>query len=123
MNKLILLGNLTADPEIKTYPNGSFTTFTIAVSDGWGDKKKTYFVQCVSSGKTGENLAKFFEKGKQILVEGKVYTRKNDKTGYEELRVNVYKFFFVGPKDTAKTTPPVTTAPPANDYDDGDIPF
>ncbi|KKL76891.1 hypothetical protein LCGC14_2040300, partial [marine sediment metagenome] len=67
MNKVILLGNLTEDPEVKSYQDNSFTVFCVAVQDGYGDKKKTFFFDCIASGKTGENIAKFFEKGKPIL--------------------------------------------------------
>lgn len=95
MNKVILLGNLTEDPEVKSYQDNSFTVFCIAVQDGYGDKKKTYFFDCVASGKTGENIAKYFEKGKPILVEGKLYTRKNDETGFKEIKISIYSFSFI----------------------------
>ncbi len=49
----------------------------MAVQDGFGDKKKTFFFDCVASGKTGENIAKYFEKGKPILVEGKLIGQKD----------------------------------------------
>lgn len=99
MNKVILLGNLTADPEVKTYNGNSFTVFTIAVSDGSGDKKKTYFFDCISNGKTGENIAKYFEKGKPILAEGKLYTKKNEDSGYEENKISIYGFSFINGAD------------------------
>ena len=95
MNKVILLGNLTEDPEVKSYQDNSFTVFCVAVQDGYGDKKKTYFFDCIASGKTGENIAKYFEKGKPILVEGKLYTRKNDDTGFKENKISIYSFSFI----------------------------
>ncbi len=105
MNKVILLGNLTEDPEVKTYRDNSFTVLTIAVQDGYGDKKKTFFFDCIAHGKTGENIAKFFEKGKPILVEGKLYTRKNDETGFTEIKISIYGFSFInGVGDGKKTS-------------------
>ncbi len=95
MNKVILLGNLTEDPVVKSHRDNSFTVFCVAVQDGYGDKKKTFFFDCIASGKTGENIAKYFEKGKPILVEGKLYTRKNDESGYKENKISIYSFSFI----------------------------
>ena len=67
----------------------------MAVQDGFGDKKKTFFFDCVASGKTGENIAKYFEKGKPIIAEGKLYTKKNDDSGFKEIRISIYSFFFI----------------------------
>ena len=78
--------------------------FCVAVQDGYGDKKKTFFFDCVASGKTGENIAKYFEKGKPILVEGKLYTRKNPESNYKENRISIYAFSFIpGGGDSKKT--------------------
>ncbi len=95
MNNFQLMGNLVKDPETKPASgNGSFTTFCIAVNDGFGEKKKTYFLECAAGGKAGENIAKFFHKGKQIIVEGKLYTAENRKSGFQEIRLQVWKFHF-----------------------------
>ena len=105
MNKLFLLGNLTEDPAVKKYHDNPFTVFCVAVSDGYGDKKKTHFFDCIASGKTGENIAKYFEKGKPILVEGKLYTTKNKESGFKEIKISVYGFEFLpGGGDGKKTT-------------------
>ncbi len=126
MNKVILLGNLTADPEVKTHRENSFTVFTVAVPDGYGDKKKTYFFDCIASGKTGENIAKYFEKGKPILVEGKLYTRKNEDSGYKENKISIYSFSFINGGGDGKKKKKNTKKPreeETNDYDDDDVPF
>ena len=124
MNKVILLGNLVEDPEVKTYKDNSFTVFCVAVPDGYGDKKKTHFFDCVASGKTGENIAKYFEKGKPILVEGKLYTRKNDETGYKEIKISIYSFSFInGSSDgKKKNTNKSRQDKPAKDVDE-ECPF
>jgi single stranded DNA-binding protein len=95
MNMFALMGNIVKDPEVRGgNGNGSFTTFSIAVNDGFGDKKKVYFMECAAGGKTGENIAKFFKKGKQIIVEGKLYTAKNKQSGFNEIRLSVFRFHF-----------------------------
>jgi len=124
MNKVILMGNLTADPEIKTHDENSFTVFTVAVSDGYKDKKRTYFFDCIASGRTGENIAEYFAKGKPILVEGKLYTRKNPDNDHTEIKISVYGFSFIngadgGKKGTSKKTS--TKKKQEEDYDD--VPF
>ena len=124
MNKIILLGNLTDDPEVKTYKENSFTVFTVAVQDGYGDKKKTYFFDCIAGGKTGENIAKYFEKGKPILVEGKLYTRKNEDSGYKEIKISIYSFSFINGGGDGKKKKKNTKKPREEEekgYDD--VPF
>ena len=120
MNKVILVGNLTADPELKTYAGDrSMAVFTIAINEGFGDKQKTYFINCVASGKTGEAIAKYFTKGQTIIAAGKLYTSKNEDTGYQETRVAINEFNFAGPK--------VKKDEPGNDKHDDvpmdDVPF
>jgi single stranded DNA-binding protein len=95
MNSLVLMGNLTKDPEVRPASgNGSFTTFTIAVADGYGEKKQTHFYDVAAGGKCGENIGKYFKKGKQIIIEGKLYTGKNKQSGFDEIRISAYKFHF-----------------------------
>jgi single-stranded DNA-binding protein len=95
MNNFQILGNIVKDPEVRGgNGNGSFTTFSVAVNDGFGDKKKVYFLECAAGGKTGENIAKFFKKGKQGIFEGKLYTAKNKQSGFNEIRLSVFRFHF-----------------------------
>lgn len=83
-NKVILLGNLTADPETRTTPNGqSLASFSIAVNRSYVDRDgnrqdQTDFINCTAWGKTGETISKFFTKGRQILVEGRLQQRSWD---------------------------------------------
>lgn len=77
MNKILLLGRLTKDPEVQYTQDGKvYARFTIAVDrppnkDG---KKEADFLQCVAWSKTAELVGNFFAKGKKILVEGHVRT-------------------------------------------------
>ena len=74
MNKIILTGRLTKDPELRFTPgNGNaVSSFSIAVDDGFGDNKKTYFFNIVVWGKTAEAVANFTHKGSKVLVNGKL---------------------------------------------------
>ena len=111
------------DPEVITHGENSFTVFCIAVQDGYGDKRKTCFFDCIASGKTGENIAKYFEKGKPILVEGKLYTKKNDDSGFKEIRISVYTFFFINGSDNSKPKSKKPTKKKEESHDYEDVPF
>ena len=70
MNKVILVGRLTADPELKT-GNTSFTRFTLAVDRR---KENTDFINCVAFGKTAEFVSNYFKKGQKMGLEGRIQT-------------------------------------------------
>lgn len=91
-NKVILMGNLTRDPELSyTRNETAFAKFTIAVDQGWGEKKKTAFVDCVIWGTRAEPFHRFHKKGHQALVEGEI-TQDNwedKKTGQKRSKLLV----------------------------------
>ena len=74
MNKVILLGRLTKDPDLKfTAGDGkAVSKFTIAINRI--KKGEADFINCVAFGKTAENIAQFFTKGKQICIDGSIRT-------------------------------------------------
>ncbi|MBR0231515.1 MAG: single-stranded DNA-binding protein [Clostridia bacterium] len=78
-NKVILVGNLTADPELKTTPSGvSLTTFSIAVNRRFaksGEQAQTDFFNITAWRQTAEFVTRFFTKGRPILVCGSLQTR------------------------------------------------
>lgn len=82
MNKAILVGNLTKDPEMRTTPNGvSVTSFTVAVQRRYKDADGNYqadFINCVAWRSTAEFVAKYFTKGSRIGVVGTIQTRTYD---------------------------------------------
>ena len=84
-NLVVLTGRLTADPELKTTPNGiTVTTFSIAVSRnyGSGEDRQTDFINIVAWRKTAEFITKYFKKGSMIGIEGSIQTRRyQDKNG------------------------------------------
>jgi len=82
MNKVILIGRLTKDPEMRTTPSGVATTsFTVAVNrafTGQNGEREADFLNCVSWRKQAENIAKYCVKGTQVAVEGRIQTRNYD---------------------------------------------
>lgn len=82
MNKVILIGRLTRDPEMRTTPSGVATTsFSIAVQRNYanaqGDREAD-FINCVAWRKQAENIAKYCTKGSQVAVDGRIQTRNYD---------------------------------------------
>lgn len=78
-NKVILVGNMTSDPELKKTPNGvSVTSFSIAVSRRFvkqGEQPQADFINIVAWRQTAEFIARYFNKGKPILICGQLQTR------------------------------------------------
>lgn len=81
-NKVILQGNLTADPATNTLPSGdTVANFSIAVNDTYADaqgqkQEVTDYIDCKAYRRNGENIAKFFQKGRPILIEGELKQEK-----------------------------------------------
>jgi single-strand DNA-binding protein len=108
VNKVILVGNLTADPDVKATPKGMYianmrlATNTYAGKDEAGKSKEhTEFHQCVAFGKTAEFAGQYLRKGRSILVEGKLQTRSwEDTAGQKRSRTEVVvdEIKFVGGK-------------------------
>lgn len=75
MNNWVGIGRLTKDPEVRYTPEQmAVAKFTVAIDDGWGEKKKTNFIPVTVFGKTAENCEKFLAKGRRVAVEGKIQT-------------------------------------------------
>jgi len=77
MNSVILIGNITRDPELR-YSTGMNQTaicrFTVAVNDGYGDKQRTSFIPIVVFGKQAENCDRYLAKGRKVAVNGRIQT-------------------------------------------------
>lgn len=83
VNKVILVGNVGGDPEVRYAPNGNaFANITLATSESWKDKQsgqlqeRTEWHRVVFSGKLAEVVGEYVRKGQQLYVEGKLRTRK-----------------------------------------------
>ena len=72
MNKCILLGRLTAEPEVRFTQSGKqITDITLAVDDGFGENKKTSFINCTAWEKKAEIIGNSVSKGQKLLVVGR----------------------------------------------------
>ena len=82
MNKAILIGRLTRDPELRTTPTGrNVCQFSIAVNRTYtsaSGEREADFINCVVWDKQAENLARYQKKGNQIAVDGRIQTRNYD---------------------------------------------
>lgn len=70
LNKIIMIARLTRDAEFKTVGETNIASFSIAYSTGYGDKKKSNYIDCVAFGKTAEVVKNYTKKGSQIGLEG-----------------------------------------------------
>lgn len=95
LNRIILMGRLVADPELKQTPNGiSVATFRLAVDRNYQSKnsneRQCDFISCVAWRQTGEFISRYFSKGRMIAVEGSLQTRSyEDKTGAKRTAYDV----------------------------------
>lgn len=97
LNKVILIGNLGKDPEVRSLPSGQpVATWTMATSRRWRDKngqkqEQTEWHQIVCFGKQAEIAGQYLQKGKQIYVEGRIQTRSWDdrNTGEKKYRTEI----------------------------------
>lgn len=104
-NKVILMGNLTRDVEMRTTQSGqTVANFSLAVTRSWRDQNgaqqdQTSFINCVAWGKPGEIIAQYVQKGAPLLVSGRLDQRSyEDKEGNKRQAVEVVveDFNFVG---------------------------
>lgn len=129
INKVILMGRLTKDPELRYTNNKTpVCSFTIAVNNGYGEKQQTDFINCVAWNKTAEFVAKYFIKGRMIIIaDGRISTRswetQDGKRAYAtEVIANEVNF---GESKTSPqlNTPQTAAQPPMQDDDDDFTPL
>ena len=133
VNKVILLGNLGKDPELRYTPNGSpVANFTLATNEAWKDKdgnkqEHTEWHRIVIWGKLAEVAGEYLRKGGQVYLEGGIRSRTyKDRDGNEkstsEIRVdNMVMLGRKGEGGSGEGPRPVAEKPP--EYNDDDIPF
>ena len=89
LNKVIIMGRLTADPELRQTPNGINTCqITVAVNRNYaqGQERQADFITVVAWRSTAEFISKYFSKGKMIIVEGSLRTRTYDDKRYPDVK-------------------------------------
>jgi single-strand DNA-binding protein len=144
VNKVILVGNLGKDPEVRYMPNGNaVANITLATSESWKDKQtgeqkeNTEWHRVVLFRRLGEIAGEYLKKGSQVYIEGKLQTRKwQDNSGNDryttEIVANDMQMLggrggggsagFSADSAPAQSSQPAPAAAAAGDFDD-DIPF
>ena len=109
MNKVILLGRLTRDPETRytQTSNMQVTSFTLAVNRRFvkqGEERQADFINCVAWNKTAEFVSKYFKKGQQVGIIGRIQTRNyDDEQGIKHYVTEIIaeEVYFAGDKKDA----------------------
>lgn len=127
LNKAIIIGNLTRDPELKAIASGNkVCTFSVATNRTYKDangtrQEKTDYHNVVVWGKTAENVATYMKKGSQILVEGRMETRSWDDaaTGTKKYRTEIIADTVqFGSKNSGSSSPSSATSTPKKSEDE-----
>ena len=137
INKVVLLGRLTKDPELR-YAAGSGTAvcrFTVAINRQF-KKDETDFINCVAFGKTGETITQYLTKGRQIAVTGSIRTGSYESNSGEKrytTHVVLDGFEFIGNSNSSNSDNAGTWNQPTDNsemgfgdmtpVDDGELPF
>jgi len=132
VNKVIVLGNLGKDPELRHLPNGdAVCNFSLATTESWKDKDgnkqdKTEWHNVVIFRKLAEIAGEYLKKGRPVYIEGRLQTRKwQDKDGKDRYTTEIVadQMQMLGGRDEAKEV--AKTSAPKTNFDDmeSDIPF
>ena len=140
LNSIIIMGRLTADPELRSTSSGlSVTSFTVAVDRGYvkaGEEKKADFIPVVAWRQTADFVSKYFRKGSMIAVQGSLQSRSyEDKNGNKRVAYEIIadQVSFCGSKADSGTgsydsvSPSSSNNSRADDFssvvEDDDLPF
>jgi single-strand DNA-binding protein len=152
LNKVMLIGNLTRDPELRVTPKGTaICTFSLAVNrkfrdESGADREEVTYVDIEAWGKAGENISKYCTKGRPLFVEGRLrldqWEDKNTKEKRSRMKVVCENFQFLGSgggrseggnggeggegrsnSPTPRSAAPSRPAPAAQENLDEDVPF
>ena len=145
VNKVILVGNLGKDPEVRYSPSGSaMANVTLATTESWKDKQtgekqeKTEWHRVVFFNRLAEIVGEYLKKGSQVYVEGRLQTRKwQGQDGQDRYTTEIVanEMQMLGGRagggtsdwgasqdSGASQSAPASSSPPADDFDD-DVPF
>ena len=139
INKVILIGRLGSDPEVRYTPSGvAVANFNIATSEEWKDKdsgekrERTEWHRIVAWRRLGEICGEYLSKGRQVYVEGRLQTRDwEDRDGNKRYTTEIVAtdIQFLGTRDSSDSARPRGTSPgdfqgmPPQGPGDDDIPF
>lgn len=132
MNKVVLMGRLTRDPEVR-YTNTNNTlvaSFSLAVNRRFakqGEERQADFINIVAWDKTGEFCSKYFKKGQQVGIIGRIQTRNyDDKDGKKVYVTEVIAeeaYFADSNKNESSNNDPFASNTPQSTITDDDLPF
>lgn len=117
LNKVLLYGNLTRDPELKALPSGQqVASFGIATNRTFKNKEgqqqdQTEFHNIVAFGRTAEVMGQYLKKGRPVFIEGRIQTRSWDKDGQKQYRTEIVVDSFQFGPQAAGTGAPSGAAP------------
>lgn len=132
LNSITLGGNIGNDMEVHHTQNGkAIGSFPLAVTNGYGDNKRTMWVTCLVFGERAEKLAPHIRKGGKIVVSGRLDVRQYDRNDGTkgmavEVAVNEFEFMAVNQQGQQHKAPPQQRNNSGNDVPpdfDDDIPF
>lgn len=122
LNKVILICRLTRDAECKMVGEINIANFSIAYSTGFGDKKKSNYIDCVAFGKTADVVSKYTKKGSQIAIEGSLeqdsWEGQDGKKNYKT-KVRISSLQLLGSRDGQSAN--TDNANESNEQDPNDI--
>ncbi len=129
INKWIGMGRLTKDPELRHTGTGTpVCSFSVAVTNGYGESQTTDFINCVAWNKTAEFVSNYFQKGSMIIVIGRIGTRSWDGSDGKKHYATEVVAQEVGFGESKKNRE-ATVAPESEEAftplmaEDGDLPF
>jgi len=128
LNTTIIQGRLTRDPELRATNTGkSVTSFTVAWSEKYGESEQKLFLPCVAWGTQAEFVSRYFAKGQEIIVDGRLTSRKwQDKDGNnrETTELIANRIHFCGSKQSNSEKVSADVEDDFTPFDDGeDLPF
>ena len=135
LNKVMIIGNLGADPELRyTSNNQPVTTLSVATHEVWGGKdggekqERTEWHRVVVFGRTAENCANYLKKGSPLYLEGRIQTRQwDDDQGHKryttEIVANMVQFLSASSPQDSASTPKRQGHTYSEPFDEADIPF
>ena len=128
LNNITIHGRLTADPELKQTQSGvPFCNFTVAVDRSYkqGDERQTDFFNCIAWRGQAEMIAKYFNKGKEIVVNGEMNNNPYEKDGNKLAwwQLHVHGVDFCGSKGNSAESTPSNIPDGMAVIADEDIPF
>ena len=128
INNITFSGNLGRDAELRYTPNGvALCSFAVPCTSGYGDNKRTTWVECVIWRDRAEKVHPALKKGVPVVVSGEFslsdpYTKKNGDT-VMNAKCTVHQLQFNQPRPEQKAQKPQPVSQPGDDFEDDDVPF